>query len=260
MSRKLLIIFLAFCMTGLGWNLPAASQAAEADVAIGGGVGAVPDYEGSDDYEAVPLPFASVRWDNGRFVELDANKLRANFIADSIWSFGPMLQYIPERDDVKSDAVDAMEKVDTSIMLGAFGSVKLDNWYVRMHAAQDVADGNDGFLVQIGGGYNWLYSNSFRMTFDVFSTYASDDYMEAYFEVDALDSERSGLKQYTEADAGIKDVGLAITTNCHPYENWSFRGIVIYMHLVGDAKDSPVVDDEGDANQFLAGVAVVYHF
>jgi len=246
-------------MTGLGWNLPAASQAAEADVAIGGGVGAVPDYEGSDDYEAVPLPFASVRWANGRFVKLDANTLRANLIADSIWSVGPMLQYIPERDDVESDAVDAMVKVDTSLMVGAFGSVKLDNWYVRMHAAQDVADGNDGFLVQIGGGYNWFSSDTFRMTFDVFSTYASDDYMEAYFEVDAQDSARSGLRQY-KAEAGIKDVGLAITTNCYPYENWSFRGIVIYKHLVGDAKDSPVVDDEGDVNQFLAGFTVGYHF
>jgi len=260
MSRKLLIIFLVLCMTGLGWNLPAASQAAEPEVAIGGGVGAAPDYEGSDDYEAVPLPFASVRWANGRFVELVGNTLRANLISDSAWSFGPILQYIPERDDVDSDAVDAMKKVDTSVMVGVFGSVKLDDWYVRIHGIQDMADGNDGLLVQIGGGYNWFYSDIFSMKFDVFSTYASEEYMEAYFEVDAQDSARSGLRQYTKVDEGIKDVGLAINANCHPYENWSFKGTISYKKLLGDAEDSPVVDDEGDSNQFLAGVMVVYHF
>lgn len=260
MSRKLMIIFLVFCMTGLGWIFPAASHAAETEVAIGGGVGAAPDYEGSDDYKAVPLPFASVRQDNGRFVELVGNTLRANLISDSAWSFGPILQYIPERDDVDSDAVDAMEKVDTSVMVGVFGSVKLDDWYVRIHGIQDMFDGNDGFLVQIGGGYNWFYSDTFRMKFDVFSTYASEDYMEAYFEVDAQDSARSGLRQYTEADAGIKDVGLAINANCHPYENWSFKGTISYKKLLEDAEDSPVVDDEGDASQFSAGVMVVYHF
>ncbi|UCD88721.1 MAG: MipA/OmpV family protein [Desulfobacterales bacterium] len=260
MSRKLLIIFLVFFMTGLAWNLPAASRAAETDVAIGGGVGAAPDYEGSDEYEAVPLPFASVRWDNGRFVELAGNTLRANLLAHNILSLGPILQYIPERDDVDSDAVDAMEKVDTSVMVGAFARVKFDSWYARLHAIQDVADGNDGFLVQVGGGYNWFYSDTFRMIFDVFSTYASEDYMETYFEVDALDSARSGLRQYTDVDAGIKDVGLAITANCRPYENWSFRSIVSYKRLLGDAEDSPVVDDEGDASQFSAGVMVVYHF
>jgi outer membrane scaffolding protein for murein synthesis (MipA/OmpV family) len=82
MSRKLLIIFLVFCMTGLGWSLPAASHAAETEVAIGGGVGVAPDYEGSDDHKAVPLPFASVRQDNGRFVELVGNTLRANLWPD----------------------------------------------------------------------------------------------------------------------------------------------------------------------------------
>jgi outer membrane protein len=134
-------------------------------------------------------------------------------------------------------------------MVGLFGSVKLDDWYVRIHGIQDMFDGNDGFLLQIGGGYNWFYSDIFSMKFDVFSTYASEDYMEAYFEVDAQDSARSGLRQYTEADAGIKDVGLAINANCHPYENWSFKGTISYKKLLEDAEDSPVVDDEGDASQ-----------
>jgi outer membrane protein len=33
-----------------------------------------------------------------------------------------------------------------------------------------------------------------------------------------------------------------------------------YKRLVGDAEDSPVVDDEGDANQFVAGAFAIYKF
>jgi outer membrane scaffolding protein for murein synthesis (MipA/OmpV family) len=37
-------------------------------------------------------------------------------------------------------------------------------------------------------------------------------------------------------------------------------GIASYKRLVGDAEDSPVVDDAGDPNQFTAGILVVYHW
>ena len=37
-------------------------------------------------------------------------------------------------------------------------------------------------------------------------------------------------------------------------------GILRYTRLVGDAEDSPVVDDEGDENQFFGGVLVKYSF
>lgn len=257
MKRQLVAGMLAAVLVIAGAALP--SITAAADWKIGGGVGAAPDYEGSDDYDAVPMPYFSVQWPNGRNIQWIGNVLRANLIADSIWSAGPMLQFIPERDDVDSNAVDAMEDVDDSLMLGAYARLKLDEWYLRLHAVQDVADGNDGLLVQLGGGYNWTFSPTFKMTFDAFTTYASDDYMEAYFEVDERDAARSGLDRY-KADGGLKDVGLGLTTNCNPWAHWNFQAILRYTRLVGDAEDSPVVDDEGDANQYFGGLMVVYEF
>ena len=37
-------------------------------------------------------------------------------------------------------------------------------------------------------------------------------------------------------------------------------GIASYTRLVGDAEDSPVVDDVGNANQFFSGLIIVYNF
>jgi outer membrane scaffolding protein for murein synthesis (MipA/OmpV family) len=43
-------------------------------------------------------------------------------------------------------------------------------------------------------------------------------------------------------------------------ENWSVMGRVGYARLLGDVADSPIVDREGSANAYEAGVFVGYRF
>ena len=45
--------------------IPAAQAA---DYSIGGGIGVKPDYEGSSDYELVPVPAGSARFSNGMYL------------------------------------------------------------------------------------------------------------------------------------------------------------------------------------------------
>jgi outer membrane scaffolding protein for murein synthesis (MipA/OmpV family) len=83
--------------------------------------------------------------------------------------------------------------------------------------------------------------------------------MEAYFEIDNRDSDRSGLRTF-KADSGLKDVGLNLAASFKPWRHWGFMGLVSYKRLLNDAEDSPVVDDEGDENQFTGGILVIYNF
>ena len=41
-----------------------------AEYSIGGGLGVAPDYEGSSDYQLVPVPAGSAKFDNGMFVKM----------------------------------------------------------------------------------------------------------------------------------------------------------------------------------------------
>jgi outer membrane protein len=43
-------------------------------------------------------------------------------------------------------------------------------------------------------------------------------------------------------------------------EAWSLTGLAAYSRLFSQAADSPIVDDEGNENQFLAGLLVNYSF
>ncbi len=238
-------------------SLPHAAQAA--DVSVGAGVGLAPDYEGSEDYEAVPLPYLNVRWDNHMSLNWLGNKAKANLIPSPMWRGGVVGEYIAERDDVDSNPVDRLEDVDTSFMLGGFLGFEYENWSADIEAMADVADGNEGALVRLNGGYKMPIDQALSVSIGVFTTWADDDYMQAYFEIDAADSARSGL-QIFDADAGFKDVGLNLRASYKPWEHLGFMGLISYKRLLGDAEDSPVVDNEGDENQLMGGVIVTYSF
>ena len=69
------------------------------------------------------------------------------------------------------------------------------NWNASIGAMQDVTDGNDGAIVRLNGGYRFPIGQSFRLGVGPFGTRADDDYMEAYFEIDAADSTRNIIKR-----------------------------------------------------------------
>jgi len=83
--------------------------------------------------------------------------------------------------------------------------------------------------------------------------------MQAYFSINGKNANRSGLKTF-DADAGFKDVGVSLPVTYSPWEHWSIMGAVVYKRLLGDTADSPVVDDEGNANQFVGGMLLIYRF
>jgi outer membrane protein len=233
------------------------AQAAE--FSIGGGIGVAPDYEGSSDYEVVPIPAGSAKFDNGMFVKLLGLNLRANLVPSDFWRLGPVYNYRKERDDVDDNRVDRMREVSDANELGIFGGIEWENWYVFLDLLGDTGDAYDGWYSTLKGGYNWIIDNEWALSIGGHATYADDDYMQTYFGVNNRDSARSGLDKY-DADSGIKDVGLDLGVNWAFASSWDLRGIASYSKLVGDADDDSPVVDQGSENQFFTGVLVLFKF
>jgi outer membrane protein len=252
-TKLMAVAVTVWLMTGF---IPAAQAA---DVSVGLGVGVAPEYEGSEDYVAVPIPYVDVKWSNDMSINLLGNKAKVNLIPSPIWKGGLVAEYIPERDNVENDRVDNLPDVDTSLMLGGFLGVDYRNWNASVEAMGDVADGNDGAIVRLNGGYKIPIDQAWSISMGVFTTWADNDYMEAYFGIDAAAAASSGLSRF-DADAGFKDVGLNLTVSYKPWEHWGIMGLARYVRLLDDAEDSPVVEDEGDANQFYGGILVFYKF
>ena len=229
-------------------------------ITVGAGIAIVPDYEGSDYYEAAPLLHFRMAWTNGRYLDFTGNRVKFNVMKDSNLSIGPMVRVRAKRDDdVEDTQVSRMEEVDTSVELGGFVAYNLgENFEIGANLVQDVADGHDGYLVGMHVGYK-VHKENTTVALKAFTTYVNNDYMEAYFSVNIYNIGSAQLRGY-DADEGFKDVGVTCVISYKFNDRWGATGVLGYTRLVGDAGDSPVVDDRGDPNQLLGGIMGTYRF
>ncbi|HEY7747003.1 MAG TPA: MipA/OmpV family protein [Desulfuromonadales bacterium] len=225
---------------------------------LGLGVGAAPDYEGSNEYKAVPLVQARLNFEKGYYISLFGNSLRANVVPSKNWHLGPMVRYRAERDDVKDDEIDNFEKVDAATEVGLFASYSGEHLIAVLSGTKDVSASYSGYLGELGLGYKIPLSRG-ALTLFAMTTYADSEYMETYFDVTPANSIRSGLPTY-EAESGFKDASAGFAWQHNLNDNWGLLTVARYSRLLEDAEDSPVVDEEGDANQYFAGFLVNYRF
>ncbi|MGD8326993.1 MAG: MipA/OmpV family protein, partial [Sphingomonadales bacterium] len=72
-------------------------------------------------------------------------------------------------------------------------------------------------------------------------------------------SANTGLAIYTPG-GGFRDVTLRGVARYDLSEHWRISGILQLSRLVGDAQDSPLVQERGSADQALVGAALFYKF
>ena len=221
-------------------------------LSIGVIAGVTPDYEGSDDYDFGFGPNLAGSWRDILFFK--GKTIGVNLIRKKNLKAGPILSWTGGRDEDDNDKLEGLGDVDSSIEAGGFVSYRKKPLRFKMEARHDINSGHEGGLVELSAGTT-LPFNKPRVFVALGTTWASDDYMESFFGVDSNQSADSGLKKYN-AESGIKDINLSVSAGYSITNRWRLGGKVEYKRLVGDAADSPIVEDE---NQFLAGIGISYH-
>ena len=254
-NQSRLTVFLVVLMSAL-LMIPTARAA---DFSIGGGIGIAPDYEGSDNYELVPVPTGSVKFDNGMYIKMLGLNLRANLIPSDFFHLGPVYNYHRQRSDVDNSRVDNMRNVSDAHEVGLFGGIEWKNWYVFLEFLRDTGDAHDSAYGSLKAGYNWIINEAWALKMGAFSTYAGDDYMDTYFGVTKGDSRRSGLDEF-KAEGDIKDVGLDLGLNWRFWKNFDLRTLLQAKWLLNDADETSPVTDEGSQFQGFAALLVAWNF
>ena len=231
---------------------------------FGAAVGVIPDYMGSNDYMIGAAPAGVFSFgDTDRYLRLVVTDLNLNVIDSPNWSFGPALNYRFGRKNVDDNAVDHMKDIDGTVELGAFGGwtwVGDDprhRFSVGTEFLHDVGGEHDGFIVTGSMRYYKPVLRPLTLSIGASLTYGSSDYMDTYFGVNSGNVGSSGLSSY-DADAGLRDFRVPLMAIFSFSESWHVGGGVIYTRMLGNAADSPVVDDRGSKNQFYAGLGVAY--
>lgn len=239
---------------------------------IGAGVGYAPDYEGSDDYEYSFLPAINVSYRDLVFLDSNRMAIGINAVRNANFRVGPMLKYRGGRDEGDNDGLTGLGDVDYSLELGVFAEATFGNITVGLDLSQDISEGHEGFVADLGAAYKFQMSPRLRASLGTSMTWADSNYMSAFFGMSQVQcaafaantgmtcpTDSSGTTEYV-ADSGIKDVGLSTNVTYSFTPNVALTGIVSYKRMMEEAADSPIVADLGSKDQYFMGALLSYRF
>lgn len=243
---------------------------------IGAGIGLFPDYEGADNYSASALPLLDISKPGTFFIKGASVNINDGLASAGLTIFhisysegstrrmqillGPLVRAYGGRNENLSDSLKGLGDIDQSIGIGGFMEINVGPWLANVKASsQDVGNDNDGVLVTLDAEYRKSVSNRLAISTGLSTSWADDDYMHGYFGITEAQAASSGYT-YFDSNAGFKDIGLQFKAHYALSPHWSFEGQLGYWRLINDAADSPIVKDEGSADQVRGLAGITFQF
>ncbi len=218
------------------------------------GAGAVygPTFEGAEDYETGAFPFFSITYKDRLSLGLDG--LSYKLVNDDAFTLTAKLGIEMGRAEDDDPHLAGLGDIEGGATLG-FG-VGYEIGAVEFKAELEKSFGDsEGVVGKIGAEVSQPVGDVL-LGAAITATWADDSYMQTYFGVTAAQAGNSGMAQYS-AGSGFKSVELELSATYMLSDNWMLRGQVGMAELIGDAADSPIVQD---STQSSTGLFVIYQF
>lgn len=219
---------------------------------LGVGVATVPEFEGSDEYEAQPVPVVDVGI--GPIFAKTGEGIGFNVIDTPIITAGASIKWMPGYDDDEVPA--GIDKVDGEIGARVFASTRLNGVTATIAATQAITDTDRGLLINAGVAYPMPASKRLTITPSAGTTWADDNYMTSYFGIDPSEAAASDLDRY-DPTSGFKDIHFRVSASDRITDSINALGSVGITHLLGEAADSPLVERKTQPTALL-GLAYTF--
>lgn len=202
----------------------------EFSVDLGVGVDVGPDYPGSDDGEVGPW----LIWRNPGFTQ-PGSDLRQGF------AISPSFNMVGEREASDNDDLEGMEDIDRAYELGlrfSYGMGRL----TAFGTVRQGFDGHEGLVGEIGAKYRTDLSDRVTLWSGLSLGYGDGDYNDTYFGVDPAQA-RAHRPAY-DIGGGFNKAAISFEARYALTDTVALLGEVEYAKLIGDAENSPLVQDE----------------
>lgn len=230
-------------------------SAEEWSVGLGLGGGWSPEYRGADSYSAEGLPW--VQAEKGRVSINPITGVSYDLLASDRWTLAPTLSYAKGRDN--TGALARFEDVHGSVMAGVVASWSGKHWQINGDIAAPVSGDLDGVRARSYLRYRGRVTKRLLYAAGPGLTWGNERWNEALFGISAQDAANSGLRAHRTDGAYLRSNVNARLTYLVT-RRLSVSTVARYSRLLGDAADSPIVDDVGDANQWHGSLAINYQF
>ena len=217
--------------------------------------GLAPEYRGDDAYRIAYAPNLRIVWKDFLFIKGRKAGMKL-FDNDTIYG-GVFARYTGGRSE-ENDGLEGLGDISRTITSGAYLNFRYEAMRLKTEIRHDFLNEGHGTLAifELGSRIPWDRP-LFYMALT--TTWADSENMRTFFGVNRLQSQRSGLRTYYPS-AGLRDVSLALSTAYEFFPQWSVSAHLRYIHLLGDAADSPVVKDIGSRHGGIFGLGLNYTF
>lgn len=234
------------------------STGLQAKNTIGVGVGFIPKYEGAEDYRALPSPI--IDYKNGNFFISPRAGLPSAGWQTSItndWSAGVFLGMGLGRKASMSSRLSGTDRIKFHGNAGVFTEWRPGDFSLGAAYYQALHSGYGGVAEFRASYLAWSKAGtSFRVGAN--TEWASGDSMKTFFGVKGHEAAASGgrLSRYNPS-SGFKSASIFGTMTQSLSQNWDLVGVLGFKRLLGDAADSPIVEDK---TSVFGSVGVTYSF
>lgn len=225
---------------------------------IGLGAAVVPRYEGSDEYRVRPLPL--INYEAGPFFisprgGLPSVGLKTKLLPDV--TAGVFASLNMGRDEDDGSRLHGMGDIDTHALYGGFVEWAPDRFRLGAAYRQAAKSGYGGTL-ELRASYQVLRAQRDHLSVGVSTEWSNGDAMQTWFGVSERQAARSdGRLRAYDAGSGLRNATLYATWTHQLGGSWSLNTTAGVRTLLGDARDSPIVERE---TGLFGSVGVLYRF
>jgi outer membrane scaffolding protein for murein synthesis (MipA/OmpV family) len=240
---------------------------------IGIGAAIIPDYDGSNDYHVIP-----------------GAAIRAKVHGISITTNGPYIyvDLVPKRGEVSFDGgpiaglrfdsrhgsddpfVSLLPRRKTAIEIGGFAGVSFrglmdpyDSLALHVDVIHDVGKAHESTIISPNVSYSTPLSHKTYVSMSAAADFVGNRYADYYFGVTPEDSLLTGgVLPVFNPSGGLKDGRASLLINQSLTGDLlgglSIFGLGQVSRLVGDFKETPIVDQRGSASQWAGAIGLAY--
>lgn len=228
---------------------------------VGGAVLHKPKFEGADGRSFAFQPMISLGKSGGTSAKFSSrnDNISLAFIDTGAFRAGAAGKLVFRRDGDTDDRLNGLSPVRFGGELGGFAEVyPTDNLRFRGEVRRGIRS-HDGFVADLSADVFHDVTDAIQISAGPRVSWASGDYFDAYYGVDAFESAATGLSQYNPG-SGFKSYGVGGAVTWKATEQLDTSLFAEYSKLTGPAAKSSLVREGGSRNQFTIGASAVYRF
>lgn len=217
------------------------------DLSVMGGVMSKPEYKGSDSNNIDPFLTLNAEYRlnplNRFFLSME-NGLGYGYSLTQNLELGAGLGLRQGRDSSDDVFLSGLADVDDTLTFMAYANYNYGDFNFGIDLEKGLDSSNDGITTKFSAGYMKRVDARLTVGGTVSTVYGNNTYMDQNFSISSADAV-AGRPAY-DADAGFSEVALKGYVNYNIEGPHNVIATAKYTKLIGDAKDSSVVQDDSN--------------